>query len=121
MEDVAYLKFGLAREALDKDDEVSAIELLQESLELHEHFKSYEILGNIFLKHGDLIQARQYLEKAYGLNQRNDRTATLLAETLAALGDSTKAIRVLEELLLRNESYGPARKLLKQLAAQKGK
>jgi len=118
MEDLGYLKFSLAREALEKGDEVSAIALLQESLALNEHFKSYELLGDIFLKRKDLIQARQYLEKAHGLNHRNDKTATLLAETLAAQGDSMKAIRVLEDLILRNKNYGPAQKLLKQLTNQ---
>ena len=37
MEDLGYLKFSLAREALEKGDEVSAIALLQESLALNEH------------------------------------------------------------------------------------
>jgi len=115
MGDLAYLKFSLARDALDQGDEVSAITLLRESLELNEHFKSYELLGGICLKQGDWVQARQYLEKAYALNPRNDKTATLLAETLSAQGDSIKAIRVLEGMLLRNQNYGPAQKLLKQL------
>ena len=115
MDNLAYLKFSLARDALDKDDEVSAITLLQESLELNAHFKAYELLGHICLKQGDLVQARQYLEKAYALNERNNKTATLLAETLSAQGDSIKAIRVLEEVLLRNKNYGPVQKLLEQL------
>ena len=113
MEDLGYLKFSLAREALERGDEVSAIALLQESLALNEHFKSYELLGDIFLKRKNLIQGWQYLEKAHGLNHRNDKTTTLLAETLAAQGDSMKAIRVLEDLILRNKTYGPAQRLLK--------
>jgi hypothetical protein len=48
MSDLAYLKFSSTREALDKGDDVSAIALLQESLGLNEHFKTCELLANIF-------------------------------------------------------------------------
>ncbi|OQX25557.1 MAG: hypothetical protein BWK80_14995 [Desulfobacteraceae bacterium IS3] len=60
------------------------------------------------------------MEQAYRLNPKNDKIATEYAGLLFMRGDFFSVKKVLEEILSRNPSYGPGRKLA-ALAAELGK
>ena len=55
------------------------------------------------------------MEQAYRLNPKNDKIGTEYAGLLFRRGDFFSVKEVLEEILSRNPSYGPGRKLAAEL------
>lgn len=92
-----------------------AYPLLSKSAELHPHFKTYEYLYTTLKGLGKPDEAFSYLKKAYNLNSKNNKTATMYANELVARDKVEEAKKILNEILQRSSTYGPARKLLEQL------
>lgn len=92
-----------------------AYDLLLRSAELNPHFKTYEYLYLVLKALGRIEEAFPYLQDAYHLNPRNNKTATLYAKALISQGKADEARSVLYQVLDRSATYGPARKLLEQI------
>jgi predicted Zn-dependent protease len=113
MED-SYSKYCDAREALDRGDVESAERLLLASLAEDAHFKTHELLGDICSSRGDNEDAFNHIASAHSMNPRSDSAATRYARALSGLGRSDEARSIVNSVLERNPSYGPARQLLDQ-------
>lgn len=61
---------------------------------------------------GRTAEAFTYSEMAYHAKPEHSQTAMLYAEMLVRVGNATQAVGVLEDILRRNTSYNPAKKLL---------
>ena len=105
-----YYLHGL--EKYEKGDLDAALSYFLKSLELDEHFKTYELLYHIFKRKKLKKEADEAIFKAYRLNPRNDKVATELACMLIDNGKTKVAKKILLEVLKRNPDYGPAKRLL---------
>ena len=92
-----------------------AIDLLVESLAISEHYKTVELLAICHANCGSPKVALEYFERAYKLNEASSKTACLLAEQLLGLGDPQRARAIVEKILLRQNDYGPATRILARL------
>lgn len=108
----AYSKYCDGRDALDRGDLDSAEQLLLESLAVDAHFKTHEVLGDIFASRGNANEAIKHFASAYNLNARSDSAATRYARALFAVGRTDDARSIIDTVLERNPSFGPARELL---------
>jgi len=115
MEDDSYALYRLALEAVELGNEDEALGLLRKSLSLAPHFKTYHRIALILQRRGELKEAGQHLKAGYVLNPRNDRIACDYAIWLLEAGQDEEARDVIDALLLRNDSYGPAKEVLKRL------
>ncbi len=104
-----------AREAIERGDLNKAVDLLCQSISNEPHFKSHELLGECYGKLGRTNLALREFEKAVQLNPRSEKSQTLLANCLADAGRTEEAKAVLGDLLSRNPTYGPAKRLLSRL------
>lgn len=103
------------RWSLGEGDTDKARELLLASYHLAPHYKTAELLGEMFLDDGDLVEALKYLAAAAGLNRTPFRARYLLAKVWLALEEKDNAIDNLEEALRLKEDYQSARDLLESL------
>jgi tetratricopeptide (TPR) repeat protein len=101
-----------AQEASSQHDYLRAVDLLQRSIEIADHFKSREVLGQCYERLGDRPGAIGEYRRALELNPRSNKTAHLLASALLDEGDLAAASAIVASLLDRCPTYGPARKLL---------
>jgi tetratricopeptide (TPR) repeat protein len=108
-----YYEVGI--EKYEKGDIESALKNFQKSLELQEHFKTYERLYHALKDLGRIEEAREAITKAYNLNDRNDKVAFEYVKFLLEDKNSAIAKKVLNALLKRNPTYGPAKKLKKNI------
>ena len=81
------------------------------SLALDEHFKTCERIAELLEGLGRVAEAESHIHRAFQLNSENSKVATRYAEVLLALGDFSEATRVLRNVLDKNPTYGPARRL----------
>lgn len=110
-----YAKYCDAREAFDRGDVESAERLLVESVELGAHFKTHELLGDIFASRNEDHDALNQYASACRLNPHSDSAATKHARVLTASGRHDDARAIIKSVLARNPSYGPARQLVDEL------
>jgi tetratricopeptide (TPR) repeat protein len=112
-EDKAFELYHQGAELLDRRDFEAAAEAFKRSLVVSVHFKTVERLGVCYREMGHVDTAMGYFRQAYDLNRRNSKTAVLLAELLLFTGQVAEAEAILSDVLARNVTYEPARKLLK--------
>lgn len=110
--------YPAAREVIATGDLNKAVDLLCQSISIEPHFKSHELLGECYGKLGQTNLALREFEKAVQLNPRSEKSQTLLANCLADAGRTDQAKAVLTDLLSRNPTYGPAKRLLSRLRSQ---
>ncbi len=110
----SFYYYSIGLKCFKDEDFDGAIENFNQSLKLDEHFKTYHRIAEIFEKQGLFKESYTALEKAYGLNPRNDKLATSFAGTLQKNGNTKRAKEILNETLKRNPSYGPAKRMLEQ-------
>lgn len=108
-----YYQVGI--EKYEKGEIDSALKNFQKSLELQEHFKTYEKLYHVLKKLGRNEEAKEAITKAYNLNDRNDKVAVEYVKFLLEDKNFEIAKKILNALLKRNPSYGPAKKLKKDI------
>jgi Tfp pilus assembly protein PilF len=92
-----------------------ALRDLQQSIVIHDHFKTHELLALCFEKLGDLSHAIAEYRLALSLNDRSNKTAVCLARALIAAGNCGEASQVLDTVIARSPQYGPAARLRAQL------
>lgn len=115
MEEDGRYYYGLGIEALERGDVERSLEYFEQSARIEPHFKTYERISQCYKKLNKIVQAREYIEKAFDLNQNNDKIAVEYAEFLLNEDQIESAENLINDILKRNSSYGPAIKLLKKL------
>ena len=105
------------KERLQNAFYAEAAELFESSVERQRHFKPYECLSRCYAALNEPVKAFDCITRAYELNGKNDKVALQYAKALASYKkDRAAARRILSDILIRNSSYEPAKKLLKDLA-----
>ena len=110
----AYTKYCDGRDAIDRGDMESAERLLLESLGISAHFKTHELLGDIAAMRRNGEDAFKHYASAYSLNPNSDSAATRYARALLGSGRINDARSIIDSVLERNPSYGPAKDLLQE-------
>ena len=98
-----------------------AIGFLENSLTIAEHYKSCELLAICYREIGEIEIAIEYLERAYKLNEKSSKTACLLAQHLLTVGEIYRSKIIVEKVLKNHHGYGPAIRILEQLAKLAGR
>jgi tetratricopeptide (TPR) repeat protein len=111
VEDSRYY-YGIGMEKLDKGNIEEALEYFAKSIEIRPHFKTYERMFHIYKRLNKITEARMFIEKAFKMNKSNDKIALEYAECLICDGMIELAEKVINDILNRNNSYGPAIRLL---------
>jgi len=112
MEQDSRYYYGLALESLDNNKYEKALEYFVKSNNIESHFKTYERMCYCYKKLNKMVEARECIENAYKMNGNNDKVAVEYAEFLIQEGRIELAKNLLINILQRNNSYGPANKLL---------
>lgn len=113
----AIENYFAGRERLDNAYYAEAIEFFKASVELEQHFKPYECLSRCYAALNEPEKAFESISAAYRLNAKNDKVALGYAKALANYKKDISAARgILGEILVRNPTYNPAKKLLNDLA-----
>jgi tetratricopeptide (TPR) repeat protein len=106
------LSFHEGRLALDAGDYSRAVSCFRRSIGLHEHHKSWELLGESLAVLGDLQGALVAFQRAFTMNDRSCKSGFLLANCMHLLGVSHDEVdTVLLQVLAVNQTYGPALRL----------
>ena len=113
--DEEIVLFYAGRGAYEKGDFQKAIEYLEQSRQMDEHYKTYEILYLCWKNLGESEKAFSCLEHSFALNPHCDKVAVEYAKELAGKGETAKAREILQETVKRNSSYQPAFRLLQQI------
>jgi tetratricopeptide (TPR) repeat protein len=96
------------RVQLESGDLPGAIAQLEASVALSPHFKSLELLGEVFMRSGQALRAIVPLAAATTLNAQV-RAPSLLAEALLAVGEPLKAHEIAQLALHRDSTNKRAR------------
>jgi tetratricopeptide (TPR) repeat protein len=106
-----YYYYCLGEDCLEKGELEKAISYYQKSLEKEEHFKTHHKLSVIYEKNAVYEKAEHHLERAFFLNENNDKVALDYSQMLITKNKRDEARNILESILSRNKTYGPAIKL----------
>jgi tetratricopeptide (TPR) repeat protein len=112
MSDKAYFHYCNGLFAYEIKDYTKAIEELSQSLAISEHFKTHELIALCYYEINNRVESFKHLSVAYSMNTDNDKTSVLYANALYDAGMVLEAKDILANVLVRNNSYGPAKKLL---------
>ena len=111
LEDLAREAYERGRAKMAAGDLPGAIAEFEAAVDAHPHFKSLELLGEAWLRHGNAVRAIVPLAAATTLNAQV-RAPALLAEALLASGDPIKAYEVAKLALDRDPHNRRARTVL---------
>lgn len=103
------------RWALGEGDVAQGKAFLLESYELAPHYKTAELLGELFLQEGELISSLKYLAAAVGLNSCPFKSRYLLAQVWIALEEREGAISNLQEAIRLKDDFQAAKELLHEI------
>ena len=115
MPEDARTLYGLGLEALERGDDAEALSLFRRSLAEDPHFKAHQQIAMLLRGQGLADEAGKHLAAGYALNPSNDRLGCDFADWCLANGDVSRARELVDEVLRRNGTYGPARALAKRL------
>jgi tetratricopeptide (TPR) repeat protein len=96
-----------------------ALRCFYRSMELSPHFKTCQRIAQSLRALGQLDESDSYIEKAFQLNPNNSQAATEYAEMLANHANMDQAMAILDEVLRKNTSYGPAQRLKQSIVESK--
>jgi tetratricopeptide (TPR) repeat protein len=113
--DESYLLYHDGIMAYARRDFEKAYELLTQSLELKPHGSTHEWLYTVLCRMGKPEEAFSHIEQAARLSSNNNKILTMYAAALVKRGKMEQAKPVLEDVLRRSATYGPARRLLKEI------
>ncbi len=115
MEKDSYYYYQIGIQYLERGEIEQAIINLEKSISLKNHFKTYQILHECYMKVGKDEQSYHYIYLAYCENPRNDKVAFLYAKALFQKKDIVASKKIVNEILERNTSYLPAVRLLEEI------
>ncbi|WP_179218629.1 hypothetical protein [Saccharibacillus sp. O23] len=107
--------YGAGVEHYEQGDYREAIRELLNSADLREHFKTCERLFDAYSAIGDEARADVWIGRAFALNPANAQVACKFSEVLIREQRLAEAAQILQKLLARHPSYGPARRLLRTI------
>ena len=107
--------YYLGVEEYKKGNYTNALEYLLRSYDSEPHFKTCERIFQCCMAVSKIEEARRYIEKAYTLNPKNDKVALEYAKLLLQFDEKIFAAELLESIIKRNSSYGPAIELLNSI------
>ncbi|MDX2199052.1 MAG: tetratricopeptide repeat protein [Phycisphaerae bacterium] len=110
-----YLLYVDGRAAIDAGEFEQAIELLTQSLRLHPHAKTLELLGECHLKLGRPFEALMHAAASVGMQTVGVRNRLILARALVELSHFDAAKETLREALLKKPDFKTAAIFLAQL------
>ncbi|MDM8523215.1 tetratricopeptide repeat protein [Desulfococcaceae bacterium HSG8] len=108
-----YYRIGL--EYFESGELESALESFLRSSESEPHFKTCVRTAHVLRELKRFEEADRFLEQAYRLNPKNDKTGIEYAELMLKRGQTFPAKKILNDIIRRNPTYGPARRLLTEL------
>lgn len=109
------LAYGAGVEYDEQGDYEEAIRELLKSAELQEHFKTCERLFDAYSAISDEAHAGLWIGRAFALNPANAQVACKSSQVLVRERRYAEAAQILQALLARHPSYGPARRLLRRI------
>ncbi|MDR2904521.1 MAG: hypothetical protein LBU73_00995 [Helicobacteraceae bacterium] len=89
-----------------------ALSNLSKSIELESHFKTYQKMSEALERMKNDAKSFEALETAYNLNPVNDNLAYNYARKLLQKKELDKCRIILHNIISRNSTYLPAKKLL---------
>ncbi|WP_372655597.1 trypsin-like serine protease [Halobacteriovorax sp.] len=102
------MKWVRAEKIIDRAlelDSLESIELLKKAkLELPKYFKTYKLLGELYLRNNMLTEAVKNLMAASSLNPQDVKSLNLLREVYIELGNEEAEISILRRLLVLEPS-----------------
>lgn len=107
--------YGLGLESYESGNFEEALRCLLKSAELQKHFKTFELLYESYSALGDEYEAKRCITQAFALNSGNSKVATEFSKMLLKENQREQAKEVLQSVILKNPTYGPARELLRFL------
>ena len=113
--DKARNLYYLGLEHFENGNFENSLKCFIESNELDEHPRTYARMYECLKKLGRNDEANAYIEIAYKKNPIQDRVTIQYAEELIVDGKIALAKEILEKLLNRNTTYGPAKRLLEKI------
>ena len=111
MDEDSYYYYCLGEDSVEKGNLEEAETYYIKSLELDEHFKTHHKLSLLYRNFDKSDKAEHHLEQAFLLNPKNDKIALEYSEMIAQKDRHLEALKILESILKRNNTYGPAIKL----------
>lgn len=114
----SYYYYCLGEDSIEKGNWEESEAYYLKSLELGEHFKTHHKLSNLYHNFNKLDKAEYHLKQAFLLNPKNDKIALDYSKMIAQKDHSLEALEILESILKRNSTYGPAIKLKASLMKQ---
>lgn len=114
--DKARNLYYLGLERFENKDFENSLQCFIESNELNEHPRTYARMYECLKKLGRNNEAKVYIEIAYQMNPIQDKVTIQYAEELIIDGKIALAKEILEKLLNRNTTYGPAKRLLEKIS-----
>lgn len=108
MQEDSYYYYIKGDESLKKGEIDVAILCFKKSLNSSKHFKTYFKLYECYTIIEQFDTANSYLELAYFLNKKNDKTALEYAKFLIDRGCISEAKNILMDIIKRNPSYKKA-------------
>jgi lipopolysaccharide biosynthesis regulator YciM len=105
----------MGMESMEQADFATAVKHFEKSLEFMKRSITAARLYECLARLNRHQEARQYIEMAFMLNTSSDVIATQYANVLIQSNETKKARIMLQNVLQRNASFQPARKLLDSL------
>lgn len=112
MEKDSVYYYGMGLDYYKEGNMEKALENFLHSLHMEIHFKTYERIYQVLTSLGNYKEAREYLLKAYELNNKNEKICVEFAKVIFEEGKVLQAEEILKEVIKRIPTYGPAKKLL---------
>ncbi|WP_037285317.1 tetratricopeptide repeat protein [Saccharibacillus sacchari] len=110
--------YGLGLESYESGNFEEALRCLLKSAELQKHFKTFELLYESYSAVGDEYEAKKCIAQAFALSSGNSKVATKFSKMLLRENQREQAKEVLQSVIFKNPTYGPARELLRFLDSE---
>ncbi len=117
MSEEAQRYYNLGMDKFEQGKFSEALGYFKKSSILENHFKTFDRIAVTLVKMGKHTEALDYSEKAFLLNENNDKVAINLSEILIKLENYERAFNIASIVLKRNPSYGPAKNIVSQSSA----
>jgi tetratricopeptide (TPR) repeat protein len=101
--------------AFKNEDYLNALKLFKESLKIFEHGKTLQRISDTFEKLNDFEGAFTSIQNAYFLSPTNDIIGLKYANYLIKRNETENAKCILNNIIERNPSYLPAKKMLESI------
>lgn len=109
---MGYNNYQLGTIYFKNKDFKTALKYFEDSAAAEPHFKTYEMMYLCSVNLGDNDGSKEYLKKAYELNKNNDKVGVEYAKLVLEEGNKEISLEILKQILQRNNTYDPAKKIL---------